>query len=187
MTPRAEAAVSGLQGELANQLRLTGEIWEEVGSSIAEPWNSPAWGRREPTFSLHVIYTTWNYICTIFYFLLFGPFWFEFSVICSQRQDDKCEPRIKPTFIVGVHLCSALFTEGCVHCLSAPVDSTQQEAGVRKAETWHRQGKDRFKRAERREGACWIGRDKLPSSPQGGVGSCEMCNPPLCYLKMWGK
>lgn len=58
MTPRAGAAVSGLQGELADQLRLTGEIWEEAGSSIAEPWNSPALARREPAFSLHVTYTT---------------------------------------------------------------------------------------------------------------------------------
>lgn len=159
MTPRAGAAVSGLQGELADQLRLTGEIWEEAGSSIAEPWNSPALARREPTFSLHVTYTTWNYIHNLKNFLLFEPFWFTFSVICSQRQDDKCEPRIKHTSITQVHLSAHPSPPKAAFTVSAPVDSTQYEAGVKKEDTQHWQGKDLLRGLRGEERMCMLNRE----------------------------
>lgn len=105
-------------------------------------------------------YTTWNYICTIsFYSLLFEPFWFEFSVICSQRQSDKYEPRIKPTFIVRVHLSAHPSPPKAAFTALAPVDSTQHEAGVRKEETRHPQGKDLFRGLRGEERMCMLTRE----------------------------
>lgn len=53
--PRADAAVLGLQGELANQLKMTEESWEEAGCLTAAMECTSL--SRDPAFRLHVLYT----------------------------------------------------------------------------------------------------------------------------------
>lgn len=57
------------------------------------------------------------------------------NIKISQRQDDKCEPRIKHTFIAQVHLSAHPSPPKAAFTASAPVDSTQYEAGVKKEDT----------------------------------------------------